>query len=167
MQTCPKQFLFVAVLGGPSAGGAPRLTKHLNDHFYISHWHDSQDGFEHLDELREGYLYGDDDEGDAEGAHGAHARRVGRDIGEEEDDDDDDESVEEVQAPPKKTSRAAVLSQSSAVTKKAPARGKAAASQSTAKSKQTTLSFAPSGTGRSTRTAATNARKRTQKVVSL
>lgn len=49
IQVCPKQFLLVAVLGAESAGMA-RLTKHLNDHFYISHWQDPEDGFPHLDE---------------------------------------------------------------------------------------------------------------------
>ncbi|KAI1192003.1 hypothetical protein F5B17DRAFT_380463 [Nemania serpens] len=49
VQVCPKQFLLVAVLGAESAGVA-RLTKHLNDHFYISHWQDPEDGFPHLDE---------------------------------------------------------------------------------------------------------------------
>ncbi|KAI0868787.1 hypothetical protein GGS24DRAFT_481205 [Hypoxylon argillaceum] len=49
VQACPKQFLLVAVLGSESAGTA-RLTKHLNDHFYISHWQDPEDGFAHLDE---------------------------------------------------------------------------------------------------------------------
>jgi len=52
VQTCPKQFLFVAVLGAESAGQA-RLTKHLNDHFYISHWHDPYDGFAHVEEAAE------------------------------------------------------------------------------------------------------------------
>ncbi|KAI0408238.1 hypothetical protein F4802DRAFT_458713 [Xylaria palmicola] len=47
--TCPKQFLLVAVLGSEGAGQA-RLTKHLNDHFYISHWQDPEDGFPHLNE---------------------------------------------------------------------------------------------------------------------
>ncbi|KAI0534636.1 hypothetical protein GGR58DRAFT_49308 [Xylaria digitata] len=49
VQACPKQFLLVAVLGSESAGQA-RLTKHLNDHFYISHWQDPEDGFAHMDE---------------------------------------------------------------------------------------------------------------------
>ncbi|KAI1822888.1 hypothetical protein F4861DRAFT_512658 [Xylaria intraflava] len=52
VQPCPKQFLLIAVLGSESAGQA-RLTKHLNDHFYISHWHDPEDGFAHLDGGRE------------------------------------------------------------------------------------------------------------------
>ncbi|KAI0471654.1 hypothetical protein GGR56DRAFT_677544 [Xylariaceae sp. FL0804] len=46
---CPKQFLFVAAL----AGGGARLTRHLNDYMYISHWHDPEDGFAHLDEEEE------------------------------------------------------------------------------------------------------------------
>ncbi|KAI2643540.1 hypothetical protein GGS21DRAFT_496897 [Xylaria nigripes] len=49
VQACPKQFLLIAVLGSESAGQA-RLTKHLNNHIYISHWHDPEDGFAHLDE---------------------------------------------------------------------------------------------------------------------
>ncbi|KAI1422135.1 hypothetical protein F5Y12DRAFT_645680 [Xylaria sp. FL1777] len=48
-QACPKQFLLIAVLGSESAGQA-RLTKHLNDHFYISHWQDPEDGFGHMEE---------------------------------------------------------------------------------------------------------------------
>ncbi|KAI0193967.1 hypothetical protein EV127DRAFT_422840 [Xylaria flabelliformis] len=53
VQACPKQFLLVAVLASESAGQA-RLTKHLNDHFYISHWQDPEDGFPHLDEDEDG-----------------------------------------------------------------------------------------------------------------
>ncbi|KAI1111102.1 hypothetical protein F5Y14DRAFT_426636 [Nemania sp. NC0429] len=58
VQACPKQFLLVAVLGAESAGMA-RLTRHLNNHFYISHWQDPEDGFMHLDEERgqRGYEY--------------------------------------------------------------------------------------------------------------
>ncbi|KAI0490657.1 hypothetical protein F4859DRAFT_15864 [Xylaria cf. heliscus] len=52
-QACPKQFLLVAVLGSESAGQA-RLTKHLNNHFYISHWQDPEDGFPYLDENEDG-----------------------------------------------------------------------------------------------------------------
>ncbi|KAI0977405.1 hypothetical protein F4678DRAFT_13655 [Xylaria arbuscula] len=52
VQTCPKQFLLIAVLGSESAGQA-RLTKHLNDHFYISHWQDPEDGFPHMEEEEE------------------------------------------------------------------------------------------------------------------
>lgn len=49
VQTAPKQFLFVAVLGAAS-GGQARVTDHLNDFFYLAHWHDPLDGFAHLDE---------------------------------------------------------------------------------------------------------------------
>ncbi|KAK7745221.1 hypothetical protein SLS62_009850 [Diatrype stigma] len=72
VQAAPKQFLFVAVLatttgGSRSRGGsskgpngiAARLTPHLNDFFYISHWHDPEDGFAHLEEEE-----GDDDDDD-------------------------------------------------------------------------------------------------------
>ncbi|KAI1469782.1 uncharacterized protein F4812DRAFT_302843 [Daldinia caldariorum] len=50
VQTAPKQFLFVAVLGSAGAG---RLVSHLIDFFYVSHWHDPEDGFAHLEELEE------------------------------------------------------------------------------------------------------------------
>ncbi|KAI3323017.1 hypothetical protein HD806DRAFT_497544 [Xylariaceae sp. AK1471] len=53
VQPCPKQFLLIAVLGAESAGQA-RLTRHLNDHFYISHWHDPEDGLAHLEEEEKG-----------------------------------------------------------------------------------------------------------------
>ncbi|EON99188.1 putative atpase associated with various cellular activities aaa_3 protein [Phaeoacremonium minimum UCRPA7] len=49
VQMAPKQFLFVAVLGADS-GGQARVTPHLNDFFYVAHWHDSDDGFANLDE---------------------------------------------------------------------------------------------------------------------
>ena len=48
VQNAPKRFLFVALLAG---GGGPRLTKHLNDHIFISHFHGSEDGFPNLDEM--------------------------------------------------------------------------------------------------------------------
>ncbi|KAI2608237.1 uncharacterized protein GGS25DRAFT_266309 [Hypoxylon fragiforme] len=47
VQTAPKQFLFVAVL---ETNGAARLVSHLNDFFYISHWHDPEDGFAHQED---------------------------------------------------------------------------------------------------------------------
>ncbi|KAL5478354.1 MRE11 [Sanghuangporus weigelae] len=84
-------------------------------------------------------------------------------------DDEEDEDVEVAPKAPKKTSRAAVLSQTTTA-KKATGRGKAAASQASTKPKQGTLSFAPSGTGarsRGTRTAATAARGKMQKVVEV
>ncbi|KAI0426170.1 hypothetical protein F5Y09DRAFT_72364 [Xylaria sp. FL1042] len=70
VQACPKQFLLIAVLGSESAGQA-RLTKHLNDHFYISHWQDPEDGFAHMEDEedeREGeYSDVDDDREDVDG----------------------------------------------------------------------------------------------------
>ncbi|KAK1831550.1 hypothetical protein QBC39DRAFT_425927 [Podospora conica] len=49
VQTAPKQFLLVAVLGATS-GGHAHVTPHLNDFFYLSHWHDPEDGFDYLEE---------------------------------------------------------------------------------------------------------------------
>ncbi|KLO15537.1 DNA repair exonuclease [Schizopora paradoxa] len=78
----------------------------------------------------------------------------------------DEDEDEPAPAPVKKTNRAAVLSQPSAATKKAPARSKAAgASSSTQNKKQATLNFAPSQ--RSTRAAASTAKRKVQKVVEL
>ena len=45
VQNAPKRFLFIAVLAG---GEGPRLTKHLNDYMFISHFHDPEDGFPNL-----------------------------------------------------------------------------------------------------------------------
>ena len=46
----PKQFLLVAIVGATS-GGQARVTPHLNDFFYLAHWHDAdEDGFVNLDE---------------------------------------------------------------------------------------------------------------------
>jgi hypothetical protein len=45
----PKQFLFVAVLGAAS-GGQARVTQHLNEFFFIAHWHDPENGFANLEE---------------------------------------------------------------------------------------------------------------------
>ncbi|KAK0378696.1 hypothetical protein CLIM01_03928 [Colletotrichum limetticola] len=49
VQTAPKQFLFVTALGAES-GGQAHVTLHLNDYFFIAHWHDPDDGFANLDE---------------------------------------------------------------------------------------------------------------------
>ncbi|KAK4250241.1 hypothetical protein C7999DRAFT_38752 [Corynascus novoguineensis] len=50
VQTAPKQFLFIALVGA-SSGGQARVTPHLNDFFYLSHWHDPEmDGFPYLDD---------------------------------------------------------------------------------------------------------------------
>ncbi|KAF8866694.1 hypothetical protein BDZ45DRAFT_795158 [Acephala macrosclerotiorum] len=50
VQNAPKRFLFVALLAG---GEGPRLTKHLNDYIFISHFHDPEDGFPNLEEAYE------------------------------------------------------------------------------------------------------------------
>ncbi|KAH8891354.1 hypothetical protein GQ53DRAFT_746872 [Thozetella sp. PMI_491] len=65
VQTAPKQFLLMAVIGAPS-GGQARVTPHLNDHFYIAHWHDPEEGFALLDErLENSHEDGPDDDGGA------------------------------------------------------------------------------------------------------
>lgn len=48
IQNAPKRFLFIGLLGG---GAGPRLTKHLNDFIFISHFHAEEDGFPNLEEL--------------------------------------------------------------------------------------------------------------------
>lgn len=49
VQTAPKVFMLVAVLGADS-GGEARVTQHLNDFFYVAHWVDpDEEGFAHLD----------------------------------------------------------------------------------------------------------------------
>lgn len=53
VQTAPKQFMLIAVLGAES-GGEARVTPHLNDFFYVSHWHDPEDGFANLEEEESG-----------------------------------------------------------------------------------------------------------------
>ncbi|KAI2471940.1 hypothetical protein F4781DRAFT_385566 [Annulohypoxylon bovei var. microspora] len=72
VQTAPKQFLFVAVL---ESGGAARLVSHLNDLFYVSHWHDPEDGFAHLEEEEQDQYRnrdrGDGDDGDRRGGETA------------------------------------------------------------------------------------------------
>ncbi len=47
VQNAPKRFLFIAVLAG---GEGPRLTKHLNDYMFMSHFHDPEDGFPNLED---------------------------------------------------------------------------------------------------------------------
>jgi hypothetical protein len=50
VQTAPKQFLFIALVGATSASDA-RVTPHLNDFLYLSHRHDPEEhGFPYLDE---------------------------------------------------------------------------------------------------------------------
>jgi hypothetical protein len=48
VQNAPKRFLFIALLAG---GEGPRLTKHLNDYMFISHFHDPEDGFPNLEDI--------------------------------------------------------------------------------------------------------------------
>ena len=48
VQNAPKRFLFIALLAG---GEGPRLTRHLNDHMFISHFHDPEDGFPNLEDV--------------------------------------------------------------------------------------------------------------------
>lgn len=48
VQSVPKRFLFICLLAG---GEGPRLTKHLNDYMFISHFHDPEDGFPNLEEM--------------------------------------------------------------------------------------------------------------------
>ncbi|KAK4153128.1 hypothetical protein C8A00DRAFT_43908 [Chaetomidium leptoderma] len=61
VQTAPKQFLFIALVGA-SSGGQARVTPHLNDFFYLGHWHDpDEDGFPYLDEELSRQTGGDGD----------------------------------------------------------------------------------------------------------
>ncbi|KAG8159363.1 hypothetical protein KVR01_011024 [Diaporthe batatas] len=49
VQTAPKTFMLVAVLGADS-GGEARVTQHLNDFFSVAHWVDpDEEGFPHID----------------------------------------------------------------------------------------------------------------------
>lgn len=48
VQNAPKRFLFIALLAG---GEGPRLSKHLNDYMFISHFHDPEDGFANLEDM--------------------------------------------------------------------------------------------------------------------
>jgi len=48
VKSAPKRFLVIAVLAG---GEGPRLTKHLNDYMFISHFHDPEDGFPNLEDM--------------------------------------------------------------------------------------------------------------------
>ncbi|KAI9149417.1 hypothetical protein HJFPF1_11469 [Paramyrothecium foliicola] len=50
VQTAPKQFIFIPVLSAAS-GGEAHVTAHLNDFFFVGHWHDPEDGFVNLDEV--------------------------------------------------------------------------------------------------------------------
>ena len=71
VQAAPKQFIFLPVLGA-SSGGKARVTDHLNDFFFIAHFHDPQDGYVNLEEAEGGVA--DDDSASTESvvkkAHG-------------------------------------------------------------------------------------------------
>jgi len=49
VQTAPKQFLFIPVLGADS-GGQARVSKHLNDFLFVAHWHDPELGFVNVED---------------------------------------------------------------------------------------------------------------------
>jgi hypothetical protein len=48
VQSAPKRFLFICLLAG---GEGPRLTKHLNNYMFISHFHDPEDRLPNLEEI--------------------------------------------------------------------------------------------------------------------
>ncbi|KAI1436005.1 hypothetical protein GGR50DRAFT_262588 [Xylaria sp. CBS 124048] len=87
VQPCPKHFLLIAVLGSENAGRA-RLTKHLNNHFYISHWHDPEDGFARLDEGQDGSSDSDDTDRGYNDRRGSMRKQAGQGGGGDDDDDD-------------------------------------------------------------------------------
>ncbi|KAF2734512.1 hypothetical protein EJ04DRAFT_493463 [Polyplosphaeria fusca] len=57
VHAAPKPFLFIAL----NLTGSPRLTTHLNDHFFISHSHRAEDGLPNLEELNHKDSISDDD----------------------------------------------------------------------------------------------------------
>jgi hypothetical protein len=48
MHNAPKRFLFIALLADAKG---PRLTKHLNEYMFISHFHHPDDGFPNLEDV--------------------------------------------------------------------------------------------------------------------
>ena len=50
VHSAPKTFLFAPVVGAESGGDA-KVGRHLNDFFFVGHWHDIQDGYVNLEEL--------------------------------------------------------------------------------------------------------------------
>lgn len=48
MHSTPKTFLFAPVLGARS-GGEAKVGRHLNDFFFLGHWHDVSDGYVNLE----------------------------------------------------------------------------------------------------------------------
>ncbi|KAL1856386.1 hypothetical protein Daus18300_010758 [Diaporthe australafricana] len=80
VQTAPKTFMLVAVLGADS-GGEARVTQHLNDFFYVAHWVDpDEEGFAHLDGDDEASIisYTDDGRGDDQASIASTASVVKR-----------------------------------------------------------------------------------------
>lgn len=80
VQTAPKTFMLVAVLGADS-GGEARVTQHLNDFFYVAHWVDpDEEGFAHLDGDDESSIisYTDDGRGDGQASIASTASVVKR-----------------------------------------------------------------------------------------
>ncbi|KAH8812060.1 hypothetical protein F5884DRAFT_784265 [Xylogone sp. PMI_703] len=47
VHAAPKRFMIIALL---TERNGPSLTKHLNEHMFISHFHDPEDGFPNIDE---------------------------------------------------------------------------------------------------------------------
>ncbi|KAG6357242.1 hypothetical protein INS49_015120 [Diaporthe citri] len=79
VQTAPKIFMLVAVLGADS-GGEARVTQHLNDFFYVAHWVDpDEEGFAHLDgDDASSISYTDDGRGDDQASIASTASVVKR-----------------------------------------------------------------------------------------
>lgn len=79
VQTAPKTFMLVAVLGADS-GGEARVTQHLNDFFYVAHWVDpDEEGFAHLDgDDASSISYTDDGRGDDQASIASTASVVKR-----------------------------------------------------------------------------------------
>ncbi|KAL1888665.1 hypothetical protein Cpir12675_006095 [Ceratocystis pirilliformis] len=60
MQTAPKQFMLIPVLAAEQNGGV-KLTTHLNDQFFIAHFHDPEDGFVYLGSDEDDVVYEDNE----------------------------------------------------------------------------------------------------------
>ncbi|KAF2646358.1 hypothetical protein P280DRAFT_512538 [Massarina eburnea CBS 473.64] len=57
VHAAPKPFLFIAL----NASGTARLNAHLNDQFFISHKHQTEDGLPNLEELQDNEAVSEDD----------------------------------------------------------------------------------------------------------
>ncbi|KKF94176.1 hypothetical protein CFO_g3454 [Ceratocystis platani] len=60
MQTAPKQFMLIPVLAA-ERNGSVKLTTHLNDQFFIAHFHDPEDGFVYLGSGEDDVVYEDNE----------------------------------------------------------------------------------------------------------